>query len=122
MKEKILALLGSEAAVAEQFFDTLRRSEHLEPEKALLLAILQDAIDSFQKYSSAHDRLGKQRFHEAEEWIMESGDDWIFSFNNVCELLGLDPEYVQRGLQKWKEKAADQEKRQRHSGARRQAA
>lgn len=122
MKEKILALLGSEAAVAEQFFDTLRRSEHLEPEKALLLAILQDAIDGFQKYSLAHDRLGKQRFHEAEQWIMESGDDWIFSFNNVCELLGLDPEYLRRGLQKWKDKAAEQEKQHRHRGVRRQAA
>jgi hypothetical protein len=56
--------------------------------KALLLAILEDAIDSFRKYHSVQDRFGKERFYEAEEWIMRSGDDWIFSSENVCDLLG----------------------------------
>jgi hypothetical protein len=46
----------------------------------------------------ARDREGKERFREAEEWIMNSANDWIFCFNNVCELLGLDPEYVRSGL------------------------
>ena len=122
MKEKILFLLGSDAAVQEQYCDTLRRSEYLEPEKALLLAVLQDAIASYQKYCSARDRVGKDRFSEAEQWIMREGDDWIFTFDNVCELLGLDPQYVRRGVYEWRVGTKTQEKSRRRQGLRRQAA
>lgn len=122
MKEKILSLLASDVAVQEQYFDTRRRSEYLEPEKALLLAVLQDAIVSYQKYCSARDRVGKERFTEAEQWIMHGGDDWIFSFDNVCELLGLDPHYVRQGIREWKERTQAQDRPRRRHGLRRQAA
>lgn len=98
MKENVQGLLGSDSVAAHQYFDTFRRSEHLESEQALLLAILDDAIHCFRKYRAAKDRLGRERFQEAEAWIMRQGNDWIFSFDNVCELLGLDPEYLRRGL------------------------
>lgn len=122
MQGHILSIPGFDAAVREEYFNTLRRSEYLEPEKALLLAILQDAIASYQKYCSARDRVGADRFREAEQWIMLEGDDWIFTFDNVCELLGLDPQYVRRGVLGWRAKAGTQEKPQRRHGLRRQAA
>jgi len=122
MKEKILALIGSDAAVPEQFFDTFRRSQHLEPEKVLLLAILEDAVHCYRKYRAARDRTGRERFHEAEDWIMRGKDDWIFSFDNVCELLGLDPQYVRRGLLESSAKMVEQEKPRRRRGLRGQAA
>ncbi len=122
MQEKILSLLGSDVAIQEHYFDTLRRSESLEPEKALLLAVLQDAVMSYQKHFSARDRVRKDRFHEAEQWIMHQGNDWIFSFNNICELLGLDPQYVRQGIQDWRVKAIMQGKPRRPQGLRRQAA
>jgi hypothetical protein len=28
-------------------------------------------------------------------------DEWVFSFTNVCETLGLDPGYLRRGLNRW---------------------
>lgn len=122
MKEITLSLLGCDAAVQEQYFNTLRRSEYFEPEKALLLAVLQDAIGSYQKYRSARDRVGKDRFREAEQWIMHAGDDWIFTFDNVCELLGLDPQYVRKGVHEWGARARTLEKPRRRQGLRRQAA
>jgi hypothetical protein len=122
MKENILSLLGSDVLASEQFAETFRRSQHLEPEKALLLAVLEDAVDCFLEYYAAENRIGKWRFHEAEEWIMQSGNDWFFSFENVCELLGLDPEYLRRGLRQWSAKMTQQEKAPRHRGLRRHAA
>jgi hypothetical protein len=59
---------------------------------------LQDAIDCYRKYRSAKNREGKQTLHEAERWLMKDEDDWIFSFHNVCDLLGFVPEYIRRGL------------------------
>lgn len=122
MKENVPSLLGSDSVAAHQYFDTFRRSEHLESEQALLLAILEDAIHCLRKYRAAKDRLGRERFQEAEAWLMRQGNDWIFSFDNVCELLGLDPEYIRRGVQEWSAPAVAQERRRGLTGSRTQAA
>ena len=29
------------------------------------------------------------------------GSDWVFSFENICETLGLDVGYVRQGLLRW---------------------
>ena len=87
-----------------QYFETLRRKSHLEGEKKLMLAVLEDAISCFQKYCSARDRRRKQLFHEAEEWIMEEKDEQPFSFNTICEVLEISPDYLRRGLLRRKEK------------------
>ena len=49
-------------------------------------------------------RKAKRLYEAAEEWILEQGHDWIFSFENICGALGFNPEYVRRGLLRWKEK------------------
>lgn len=98
MAANISTMTAGDSSMAQQYLDTFRRSEPLEPERALFAAILEDAIHNYRKYSQARDREGKERFREAEEWIMNSANHWIFCFNSVCELLGLDPEYVRSGL------------------------
>jgi transposase len=98
MENKMASSSISDTTLSGEYFDTLRRSEHLEPEKTLLLTKLEDAIHDYRKYSFARDPVGKERLQEAEDWIMQAETDWIFSFENVCELLGLDPAYLQRGL------------------------
>jgi hypothetical protein len=120
MKESLLPIIGVDASVPQQFFDTFRRSEPLEPEKALVMAILQDAIHNFHKYREARDRPGQELYHEAEEWLLGGGDNWIFAFDSVCELLGLDPGYIRRGLLQSKESGRDKS-RHRHKVRRRAA-
>ncbi len=103
MKEKVSSLFQPDTLLAEQFLETFRRKDHLEPEKRLMFAVLEDAIASFQKYVLARDSGGKALFHEAEDWILEESSDWLFSFENICEVLGLNPSYVRQGLMSWKE-------------------
>ena len=122
MKENLLSLLGSDVLASEQFAETFRRKEYLEPEKALLLAVLEDAVSCFLEYHAAEDRFGKGRFQEAEEWIMHTGNDWLFSYENVCELLGLNAEYLRRGLRHWSTKKIPREKSPPRHGLRRHAA
>lgn len=87
-----------------QYFERMRRNALPEGEKKLLLAVLEDAVGCFQKYFFAHDKKGRALFKDAEHWIMEESDDGVFSFDAVCELLEIDPDYLRRGLLKWKEK------------------
>lgn len=102
-EEKMGSLFQPDTLLPAQYFDTVRRQDHLEPEKKFMLAILEDAVACFQKYIFAHDARGKTIFAEAEQWIMEENGDWIFSFENVCDALGLNPSYVRQGLLRWKE-------------------
>ncbi|MBI4529782.1 MAG: hypothetical protein HY695_38780 [Deltaproteobacteria bacterium] len=75
----------------------------MEPEKKLMLAILEDAVACLQKYCLASDKRRRGLFRETEEWLMEENNDSIFSFENICETLGFSPQYIRQGLLRWKE-------------------
>lgn len=122
MAESNFVFTGNDTTLRDQYFATFRRSEHLEPEMALLMAILEDAIHCYRKYRAARDRAGRERFRETEQWIMEEGDDWLFSFENVCEALGLDPQFIRRGVRELSASPAETERSRRRDGGHRQAA
>ena len=71
-------IMTDHTLVGPQYLATFRRSEHLEPEKTLLAAILEDAVQEYRKYSRAHDPKSKSRFHEVEEWFNRRDKEWIF--------------------------------------------
>jgi hypothetical protein len=102
MEERVTSLFQPDTLMPEQYLETFRRKLHLEPEKKLLLAVLEDAIACFQKYLFAKDGKGRVLFLEAEEWILDRDTDWLFSFANVCEMLGFEPSYLRDGLMHWK--------------------
>jgi len=62
--------------------------------RALMVAVLEDAIACFESTNA-------NLVQEAEEWI-SSDEEGVFSFNNVCETLGLDPDRLRKGLLRWK--------------------
>jgi hypothetical protein len=87
---------------APQYADD-RRAKTLEAEKSLMLAILEDAVRCFQENCSAACGNRKRIFDDAQRWIFQRNNDWVFSFENICAALGFDPQYVRRGLISWKE-------------------
>jgi hypothetical protein len=103
-EEKITSLFEPDMLGSAQYLQNFRRKTCLEPEKRLILAMLEDAVTCFQIYLTARRGRGKRLFNEAEEWIMTKHEDWIFSFASVCEMLGFNPEYVRRGLRRWKQR------------------
>jgi hypothetical protein len=91
MDERIGSLFQPDSLLVAQYSETLRRKTLFEPEKRLMLAILEDAINCFQDNLLAQDVRSSRLFHEAEEWIVEAASDGVFSFDNVCEALDLNP-------------------------------
>ena len=85
-----------------QFFDALRRHPPAQGERRLVLAILEDAINCFQTYIFANRSRNRRLFREAEAWLMSENDE-PFSFEHVCAVLGLEPTYIRRGIQRWYE-------------------
>lgn len=102
MEERVTSLFQPDTLLPEQYLDTFRRKLHLEPEKKLMLAVLEDAIACFQKYVFVREGKGKILFQEAEDWIWDRNNDWLFSFANVCETLGFNPAYLRQGLAQWR--------------------
>lgn len=74
-----------------------------QPECRLLWAVLENAVDAYMKYAFSTSRRGKRLFREAEEWIWRDDPTWLCSFTSICNVLGVDPDYVRRGLQKWRD-------------------
>jgi hypothetical protein len=97
-KEHIESLFQPDLILSAQYFENLRKKSLLEPEQRLMLAILEDGITCYRDNLHARGGRGKRVFDEAAAWITQVDVDWIFSFENVCDALGIKPEYVRRGL------------------------
>ena len=83
---------------------TYQRFE-LEPERMLMLAVLEDAIICFQENVTATGGKTGLLFREAEEWILNEDKSYLYSFENICDELGFEPIYLRKGLLHWKEVA-----------------
>jgi len=108
MDERVTSLFQPDTLLPDQYLDTFRRKLHLEPEKKLMLAILEDAVACFQKYLFARDSKGKAQFRDTGDWIFQRDDSGVFSFNIVCETLGIEPNYLRRGLEQWQQRVTQQ--------------
>ena len=102
--DRIASLFQPDTLLSAQYFDNMRRRTLLEPEKRLMLAILEDAVNCFQENISAESGKRKILFNDVEQWIRADGSDWVFSFDHICEALGFTPAYVRQGLLRWREK------------------
>ena len=67
-------------------------------EMRLLVALLAEAIHTLRKNSPRQTRRQRRLYHEVEVWIGTRGAPSAFGFDNVCETLGIDPDYLRRGL------------------------
>src|SRR5207253_11062463 len=94
--ERIGSLLQPDSLLSAHYFGTLRRKTLLEPEKTLMLAILEDAIHCFQDNLLTQNVRSRRLFEEAEEWIVEADADWAVSCENICEPWGFHPASARR--------------------------
>ena len=84
-----------------QYYERTHRKRYLHPEKMLMLAVLADAITYYQTSFVALSRHQSTRFQEVETWLFKERSDRLFSFDTVCEVLGLSPNYIRVGLLRW---------------------
>lgn len=105
MTDRSFGLFEPDALLPAQFYAAFRGGSAVRGEKRLMLAVLQDALDCFQKYSFSKDSHGRQLFTDADEWIDSEDRDWYFSFENICETLEINPAYLREGVQQWRKQA-----------------
>ena len=81
-------------------------------EYRLLIALLDDAFQCFQKYLRPKNRRERKLFENAETWIMSTGEAFghraeehaaFFSFEYVCAILSIDADSVRERLRRWRD-------------------
>jgi hypothetical protein len=104
LDERLPGLFEPDTLLPIQYFEAMRRKHLLEGEKRLVLSVLEDAVECFMKCIDSATNKGQRLYRDADEWINLEDKQWVFSFDNVCDMLDINPEYMRRGLKSWKER------------------
>lgn len=91
--EKILEPWGALAQhdTQEAFRRMFPAPFDLPPEKRLMLAMMEDALSLLEVGFNAAAGTKRRLFLEVAEWAMDREDTgWVFSFENCCDVLGLN--------------------------------
>jgi hypothetical protein len=83
---RLTMLFQSDELAAHQHQRTFERVRPLQPEKRLVLAVLEDAIMCFQRYLHAKGGKEKKLYQDAAAWIFDRNDMRVFSFENICDV------------------------------------
>ena len=101
--EAASGMLAVSMVLPEQFYSRPTATDKVNGEVALMRAVLEDAINCFQKQPLKSGRRAQRPVKEAEEWLFTDDPRWPFSFVNICAVLGLDAEYLRLGLARWRQ-------------------
>ncbi|HKV55950.1 MAG TPA: hypothetical protein VJN94_15060 [Candidatus Binataceae bacterium] len=96
-QESIRETLYDDPAQRFEYY-ALRTPSVLEGERALMFAVLVDALDTFAKTRYAKGHRGKAAFNEVNGWIRSDSTSSPFSFESICESLGLNPDAIRCSL------------------------
>jgi len=91
-------ILEPDIFLPSQFYGSGALSRKLEGEKRLMIAIFKDAVECLDKYRGSRSSSGQVNYQHALEWVQDTGTEWLFSFTNICDLLGFDPSYIRKVL------------------------
>jgi hypothetical protein len=72
----------------------------MEPHKRLMLAVLQTVVDDCRRMvvRQAGGSAERRMTEEARAYIASTDRNWPFSFENLCEAMGLDANCLRREL------------------------
>ena len=91
-------LLIPEAALPTQFYDIWHHTRAVSPDRALVLAMLWQAVIDLQKYRFAARRRQQRLYMEAYQWVASEDRRWAYSFVNLCDALNLSAESLRAKL------------------------
>lgn len=68
------------------------------PERALMLAVLEDAMRCFLNSCMATEGKRRTLYEETRDWLRSTEHTRLYDFDNICNVLGIDADYLRRRL------------------------
>jgi hypothetical protein len=96
-------LFTNDPNVTHVFYD-LKPTEFRSTEEGLWFAVLQLAIDDIRQFLAYTSKDELEKFNHAFDWVFNTPLDelqYIGSFDHVCSVFKIDPDYLQKGLLIW---------------------
>ena len=94
--------LVPESILPAQLYDRPFGGARIQPEKRLQVAVLADAVLTFYRWAGVERARARRLLAEVEVWFASDEADGPFTFIAICDSLGFDPNYIRRGLQRWR--------------------
>jgi hypothetical protein len=95
-------MAGTDLILPCQYFD-VSGGHRLTGEQRLMLALLTDAINVYQRGVLSADARMRRLYVDADRWIMaDRGDANALSFSTVCDALGINAPMLRRRIIAWK--------------------
>jgi hypothetical protein len=91
-------LIASEPALPSQFHDIWHKTRYVSPERALVLALVWQAVIDLRKYRFASRRRQQRLYMEAYCWVVSDDRQWPYAFCNVAEMLDVAPGRLRASL------------------------
>ncbi len=104
VEDPAITMVEPDTMTPYQYFERMFAESTLVPEKRLMLAVLEDAIASFQRNFINSRNRGEADDNDVEAWLNSDDMSWPFSFASICQALDMEPEYLRRGLRSWRER------------------
>ncbi len=98
--DSLAGIFEPDVVLPSQFFDVGTDGLH-GGERKLMAALLSDGVESYisQAVKGFRDK------DEVRDWIHTKDYSYVFSFDVVCQCLGIDADYLRSGLQRYLETA-----------------
>jgi hypothetical protein len=96
-------ILTANVILPSQFYDARGRCiEESIPVRRLMHAILRDALGCVAGRTGKKGLGAHRASQDAIDWIEDTNDSEIFSFNSVCDSLHVDPDAGRASLRIWR--------------------
>ena len=105
---RLLLALSLDSTRFESFHEMCLSSQ-LEPEKALIVKVMEDGLETFISGRFARDKESRDRknkrleeYREVRRWIFaEDQGEWVFSFAQCCEWLDINPKLLRERCRRY---------------------
>src|SRR4029077_6928708 len=91
-EDNVVRLFEPDLITPEQHRDRIQPESTDRPEIRLMLAVMEDAVATFQRFAVEPGRRNQRLCEEAESWILSTDTSWPYSFENICSALKFEPE------------------------------
>jgi hypothetical protein len=82
-------------------FESIRRRSALDRERALMYAVLEDALSCYRQYAGSRLPRTRQLHQEARDWVASEDRSSLFAFQTICEALEIDADVIRDRLHAW---------------------
>jgi hypothetical protein len=98
MMPETLPIRLLDARMEPAYVEQLNRRHYDEGAKKLMLAVLQEALNNYVQCLDSKNSEAQDQFKDVESWFWSEDSEWLFSFKNIAEYLGLNANYFRTGL------------------------